>query len=332
MDGGARRVGLLVNPTAGKGRGAAYGAVAERRLRRDGHEVVDLSGRDLAEATRRAGEAVASGRLDVLCVVGGDGMAHLGAGLCAGTEVALALVAAGTGDDNARELALPLRDPQAAAALVTSGHPRRVDLGRARWGSGDGAGERWFLGVLGAGFDSVVAERAAALRWPRGPRRYEVAIALELPRFRPIPYAVTVDGQRVGTAAMLVAVGNGPAFGGGMRICPGASYDDGLLDVCVVHALSVPAFLRLFPTVFRGTHVRHPQVQVLRGRHVRLEAEGVVAQADGERVAALPLEVEVVPGALTILGPDPGVASAGRPRAPSQRGRRRSKRRSSLMP
>ena len=102
---------------------------------------------------------------------------------------------------------------------------------------------------------------------------------------------------------MLVAVGNGPAFGGGMRICPGASYDDGLLDVCVVHALSVPAFLRLFPTVFRGTHVRRAQVQVLRGRHVRLEADGIVAQADGERVAPLPVDVEVVAGALTVLRP-----------------------------
>ncbi|GAA1901331.1 diacylglycerol kinase family protein [Lapillicoccus jejuensis] len=302
-DGRPRRVGLLVNPTAGKGRGASYGDRAHRRLRRDGHEVLDLSGTDLAAARAHAADAIAAGRVDVLCVVGGDGMAHLGAGLCAGTDVALALVAAGTGNDNARELGLPRRDPEAAAALVTCGRPRRVDLGRARWGSGDEAGERWFLGVLGAGFDSVVAERAAALRWPRGPRRYEVAIARELPRFRPIPYAVVVDGGRLETAAMLVAVGNGPAFGGGMRICPGASYDDGLLDVCVVHALSVPAFLRLFPTVFRGTHVRRRPVQVLRGRHVRLEADGIVAQADGERVAPLPLDVEVVPGALSLLGP-----------------------------
>ncbi len=216
-------------------------------------------------------------------------MAHLGAGLCAGTDVALALVAAGTGNDNARELGLPRRDPEAAAALVT-----RV-VRRASTSAAPPARSRRAAlvpRVLGAGFDSVVAERAARLRWPRGPRRYEVAILLELPRFRPIPYVVTVDGERVDTAAMLVAVGNGPAFGAGCGSAPGRRTTTG----CSTSASSTRSRCRRScgssrPSSAAPTCARAP-VQVLRGRHVRLEAAGIVAQADGERVAALPLDVE----------------------------------------
>ena len=292
------RVGLLINPTAGRGRGAAYGVRASAALRAAGHQVVDLSGPDAAAAAETGRRALDARAIDVLTVVGGDGMVHLGANLCAGRSTPLAVVAAGTGNDNARELGLPLRNPVAAAALVTAGGTRAVDLGRCVTARGD---TRWWLGVLGGGFDSVVNERAARMRWPRGPMRYNVAVARELPVFRPIPYRVTVDGEEIVTEAMLVAVGNGPAFGGGMRVAPDASYDDGLLDVVILHRVSRAEFVRVFPRVFKGTHVTHPQVQLLRGRRIRLEAPGIVTQADGERFEPLPLDLEVVAGALTVV-------------------------------
>jgi diacylglycerol kinase (ATP) len=263
-----------------------------------GHEVVDLSGPDEATAARQARGALDAYRVDVLTVVGGDGMVHLGANLCATRATPLAVVAAGTGNDNARELGLPVRDPLGAAALVTAGRTRTVDLGRCVTSAGE---TRWWVGVLGGGFDSVVNERAARMRWPRGPMRYNVAVARELPVFRPIPYVVTVDGERTATDAMLVAVANGPSFGGGMRVAPDASYDDGLLDVVILHRVSRAEFVRVFPTVFKGTHVRHPRVEVVRGRRIRLEARGIVTQADGERFEPLPLDLEVVPGALTVV-------------------------------
>ena len=292
------RVGLLTNPTAGRGRGAAYGAQTAAALRAAGHEVVDLSGPDEATAARQAREALDAYRVDVLTVVGGDGMVHLGANLCADRATPLAVVAAGTGNDNARELGLPLRDPLGAAALVTAGRTRAVDLGRCVTSAGE---TRWWVGVLGGGFDSVVNERAARMRWPRGPMRYNVAVARELPVFRPIPYVVTVDGERNATDAMLVAVANGPAFGGGMRVAPDASYDDGLLDVVILHRVSRAEFVRVFPKVFKGTHVSHPRVEIVRGRRIRLEAPGIVTQADGERFEPLPLDLEVVPGALAVV-------------------------------
>ena len=294
-----QRIGVVVNPTSGRGRGAALGAAAVARLRASGSEVVDLSGDSHAHSTDNARAAVASGGIDVLAVVGGDGMAHLGVNACAGTPVALAIIAAGTGNDNARSLGLPIRQPEQAADLISSGTVRTIDAGRMRTADGD----LWWIGVLGGGFDSVVTERAHRWSWPKGPMRYNLAVARELPVFSAIPYAIEVDGHRVETTAMLVAVGNGPAFGGGMLVLPEAKFDDGLLDVLILHEVSVLEFLRVFPRVFKGTHITHPKIEILRGEKVRLETTGIMAQADGERFHPMPIDVEVAPGALRVVAP-----------------------------
>ena len=294
-----QRVALIVNPTSGKGIGRAIGTDTRRLLEKAGHDVVDVSGENYQQARVRAREAVEAG-VDTLVVVGGDGMVHLGVNLCATTPTRLAVVAAGTGNDFARNLGLPIRDPARAVELLSTGSSRQIDLGRV---SHDAEGETWFGGVLGAGFDAVVNARAQRMTWPRGQMRYNLAILRELPVFRPIPYVVELDGQRQETRAMLVAVANTTSFGGGMRVCPDADFADGLFDVMIVHELSVLAFLRVFPKVFSGTHVTHPAVEMHRAKRVRLEANGIQSQADGECFAELPLDVEVVPAALRVVTP-----------------------------
>ena len=295
----AKRVGLVVNPTSGKNRGMSLGLEVAHRLRAAGHEVLELSDESYAAARDRALGAIAQG-LDVLAVVGGDGMAHLGINLAAETKATLAIIAAGTGNDIARGLGLPVHDPVRAADLVTTGLPRTIDAVRYVDEHGD---RRWYAGVLGAGFDSLVNERANTWPWPKGQMRYNLAILRELPLFRAIPYVITVDGVRHETRAMLVVVANGPSYGGGMKVAPDASFDDGLADVVILHEISTGEFLKVFPKVFKGTHVTHPAVEIVRGRQVRLEAHGIVAYADGERFAPLPITVETVPGAVTVLAP-----------------------------
>jgi len=275
------------------------GDETRRLLLEAGHDVVDVSGSDYQQARTRAREAVADG-VGTVVVVGGDGMVHLGVNLCAGTTSRLAVVAAGTGNDFARNLGLPVRDPRGAVALLADGRTREIDLGRVTHGV---AGETWFGGVLGAGFDAVVNARAQRMTWPRGQMRYNLAVMRELPVFRPIPYAVELDGHRLETRAMLVAVANTTSFGGGMRVCPDADVTDGLFDVMIVHALSIPSFLRVFPKVYSGTHTTHPAVEIHRARRVRLEASGIHSQADGETFADLPIDAEVVPGALRVVAP-----------------------------
>ncbi len=303
------RVGLAVNPTAGGGRGAAAGAVTARRLSEAEIDVVPLAGGSAAELVTRATSAIAAGGLDALVVVGGDGMAHLGTNLVAGTPLPLGIVAAGTGNDVARSLGLPVRDPPAAAAVVADavrcGTVRAVDAVRCT-PPGDAARERWFAGVLGAGFDSLVNERANGWRWPRGRRRYDLAIPRELPVLRPRQYVLELDGVRHELAAVLVAVANSPSYGGGLRVCPDARMDDGLLDVLVVGPLSRTRFVRLYPSVFAGRHVGQPEVRILQARVVRVGSPGIVGYADGERISPLPLTCEVVAGALRVLAPPAG--------------------------
>ena len=289
-----RGVALVVNPTAGKGRGAAAAQAAEAALR--GDDVRRLVGRDGADALRLCREAVAEG-VDVLVAVGGDGMAHLALQAVAGTDTALGLVPAGTGNDLARGLGLPL-DPVAAAARLRA-DAVAVDAVRTDGGT-------WWACVLGAGFDAAVNDRANRMSWPRGRRRYDLAVVAELRAYRPLPFVLHLDGRRVEAEAMLVALGNASSYGGGMRVCPDARMDDGLLDVVVVGPMSRTTFLRLFPKVFAGRHVSHPSVRVLRAAEVSLAAPSANAYADGEPLGALPLTSTVVPGALRVVGAQPG--------------------------
>jgi diacylglycerol kinase (ATP) len=292
-------VALLVNPTSGLGRGAKLGAAVGDLLRQGGLRVDDVSGADAGAAARNARGAVDAG-VQALVVVGGDGMVHLGANVVAGTGVPLGIIAAGTGNDIARSLGLPVLDAAAAGEVVRRGSVRTIDA--ARHLPDDGApGAGWFVGVLGAGFDAKVNERANAWRWPKGRMRYNLAIARELPVFKPLPYVLELDGERVEANAMLVAVGNGPSYGGGMQVCPDAEMDDGLLDVMIVDKISIPEFLKVFPKVYSGAHKNHPAVTIRRAKQVRLSTPGIVSYADGERFAPLPMSCEVVPGALRVL-------------------------------
>ncbi len=230
-----------------------------------------------------------------LVACGGDGTVHVALQAVAGTPVPLGVVAAGAGNDFARAVGLPVGDPLAAAAVVLGGVTRPVDLGRV--------GQRWFGTVLASGFDSLVADRMNRMRWPRGPLRYPAAIVTTLAEFRPMPFLLQADGGTRELDAMLVAVGNGAFYGGGMRVCPAASLDDGLLDVTVVTRLGRARFVRLFPSVYSGQHVRHAEVETFRCSSVALSCPGVAGYADGEYVAPLPVTCAVVPGAVRVLVP-----------------------------
>jgi diacylglycerol kinase (ATP) len=288
----SREIALLTNPTAGKGRGAKVRRGALERLRGAGLTVRDLQGRDANEALDLARQCVAGG-VDALVVCGGDGMVHLAVQAVAESGTPLGIVPAGTGNDVARYFDLPRKDPDAAVDRVLAWQTRTVDLARS--------GSQYFVTVLAAGFDAVVNERANRMTWPKGQMRYNIATLAELRVFEPLPYTLQLDDHRVSLEAMLVAVGNGPSFGGGLRITEGAVLDDGLLDVVIIKPISKPDLIRTYPKLFKGTHVHHPQYVHHRVRSVTVAAPGIVSYADGERFGPLPLTVECAPGALTVL-------------------------------
>lgn len=307
------RVVLLLNPSSGKGRASAAAPLAVARLQDRGAEVVQVVGHDADDASARLRAAVDAAPTAAVVACGGDGTVHLCLQVVAGSDVALGILPSGTGNDSGRLLGLPT-DPVAAADVVAdalaTGRRRHVDAGRVV--TADGV-DRWFLAVLSSGFDSMVNERANSMTWPSGQARYVRAILAELRGFRAVPYTMVLDEglpteRRVEGRGMLVAVGNGTSYGGGMKVCPAASIDDGLLDVVFLDEVSTPTFLRVFPRVYAGTHVRIPEVHELAASTVRLDAPGQVAYADGERIGPLPVEVRVVASAVALLVPASGTA------------------------
>ncbi|MFT4220666.1 MAG: diacylglycerol kinase [Microbacterium sp.] len=293
------RIAVVVNPAARSGAHTQTADRAARRLREHGHTVTAISGGSAEETSALIREALGAGA-DALGVVGGDGTVNLAAQELAGTGVPLGVIPAGSGNDLAAHLGIPALRPEQAADIIDAGHTRTIDL--ARLTRADGS-SRLYTTVLASGFDSAVNDRANRMRWPRGEARYNLAILLEFLGLRSIPFTLEVDGEHVDGPLVMASVGNTPAYGGGIPICPAADAEDGLLDVTIVRPRGRLRLLQLLPTVYRGTHVDRPEVETFQGRQVTLRAHGVTAYADGDPIAALPVQIEAVPRALTVVVP-----------------------------
>lgn len=291
---------VAINPSANQGKGRVAGERVVELLRATGREVDELRANDYVHLEALAREAVA-GTVDALIVVGGDGTAQLGTNVCVNTDTPLGIVPSGTGNDTAQGiLEMPLGDVDAAVASIIDALDKptwRIDAGHMRWNGG----ERWFCSTMSAGFDALVNERVNHLAFPKGPSRYTVGMVVELLKLKPINYTLTIDGVTTTEQAILTTVANNRQYGGGMLICPEAKPDDGLLDLLMVRPLSRLAFIGIYPRVFKGTHVTDPRVIIRRGKKFRLESPGLVGYSDGERVAPLPMDIEVVPRALPAL-------------------------------
>jgi diacylglycerol kinase (ATP) len=292
-------IGVVVNPSSGKGKGVAVGAEVWKAL--EGQKTLDLSGGSYDEALANSRLAIANGRISALMVVGGDGMVHLGVNACANTEVPLAIVAAGTGNDSATVLGLPTHStPEAVrAALEFASNPRSIDLIHGKTESN----EFYSLGTVSAGFDALVNARANAMKWPKGPSRYQVAMVLELVKFRGLSYRALIDGTARNVEAMLCAVANSHSFGGGMMIAPHAKVDDGQLDLFIVHRIPRRTLLKIFPKVYSGGHVTHPAVEFVPATEVALDNGDGPVYSDGEYVGRSPVTVKIAPGALRVCAP-----------------------------
>lgn len=292
------RITLLTNPAAGHGNARHAAERALTRFQQRGVNVNHIVGSTAQHARQLLEEALAAGT-DAVVVAGGDGVISLALQSLALGDVPLGIIPAGTGNDHAREYGLPTGDPEAAADVVCEGHTETIDLGRI---VEDGGAVSWFGTVMAAGFDSLVSDRVNRMRWPHGRMRYNVAMVAEISRLRLLPFRLTFDDDEpLDIDLTLAAFGNTRSYGGGMLICPGADHGDGLLDVTMVHSDSRTKLIRLFPTVFKGTHVLLDEVSTRRAKSIRVECPGINAYADGDYVAPLPVTVSAVPGALQIL-------------------------------
>ena len=291
----ARNWTVIVNPVAGRGRTRKLVPEIEERAAAFGAKVeVSLTPEDPARLAREAAD-----RGSDLVACGGDGLVAAVAGVAADTGRTLAVVPTGAGNDFARGLGYDPKHPLDAFTALEHGHDRVIDLGRVNG--------TYYTCIAGAGFDSEANRWANNVRRLSGTTLYIAAVLRTLAVYKPYPFRLTVDGQTHEVRAWLVAIGNGPAYGGGMNIAPNASLDDGLLDVTVVGAMNRLQMLVNFPKVFKGTHVSHPLVQTFRAERAELESlDSSVPMdmyADGECIGPLPATMEAVRGALTVRVP-----------------------------
>ncbi|WP_410874980.1 diacylglycerol kinase family protein [Nocardia sp. A7] len=309
-----RRVVVVTNPHSGSGRGDDVAAAVLTHLLARGVDVVEVRAPSADESVTQVRTLVAGeNRPDAVICVGGDGLMNVLLAAVAHSGVPLGLVPAGTGNDLAREFGIPTGDPMAAVEIVLGGRTRTIDLGRIE--SPDAA-PTWFATVVGTGFDARVTMRANTMRYPRGPLRYTAAAVVELMRGYTLPFRIELSGLAPGaldnppdshvvilTDAVMAPIGNTRTYGGGMLVCPEARPDDGYLDITVVGAVSRLEMARLLPALSAGKRIDHPATKRYRARRITVSAEGGYATADGEPAGMLPVTVQAMPGALSVLVP-----------------------------
>jgi len=276
---------IAINPTSGHGRGIAVGEkvisfFASHKL---GYQV--FSGNSAIDLKTSLEQFLDSQSCEGIVSVGGDGLAHLILQLAVPRNIPFAVMPAGTGNDIVRSLGWSLDDIDSYLQRVVSAPAAPIDLGNVD--------SEWFAAILSTGFDSVVNERANSLSWPKGPQRYNVSIALELAKFKPLEYEIALDNQSFTTEAMLIAIGNGRSYGGGMYVCPQAQMHDGLFDIMILEPVSKIEFLKVFPKVYSGSHITHPKVKMYRSKRVSLVSKAI-AYADGERIGPAPVSAECI--------------------------------------
>ncbi|MEI6509609.1 MAG: diacylglycerol kinase family protein [bacterium] len=315
---------IIVNPTAGRGKGLKLVPSIEAHLKSLGVDYVlhiSESPSAPAELTR---QAIARG-FQLIVAGGGDGTcqavatAILGVDsspvarpkdgdrneICppiaanqsassAGTPPFFGILPMGRGNDLAHGLGIPA-DPFDACQVFRSGRPIELDMGVASNG-------KMFLNVAGAGFDAEVNRYANRIRWFKGNLVYLLAIFVKLATFRAAQFTLHHDGGTWRGRAMMVAVGNSRYYGGGLFVAPQALPDDGLFDIVIIGDLSRMEFIRAFPTVYKGTHIHHPKVQTFRTRSITIDCDApYCSYADGDFLSELPVSLNLLPRAIKVL-------------------------------
>jgi len=292
-------LGIVINPTSGRGKGKAFGEQAKAEFAKSNIELVDLSAGSFSAAVDNAKSALTKRSIAGLVVVGGDGMFHLAVNAVATSGVPVGLVAAGTGNDSARALGLPIHDVKASVEHIISKlkTPRVVDM----ISSVSQNKTFYSFGAVSAGFDALVNKRANLWNWVKGPVKYRLAMYRELMAFKPIPYRLVVDGVEREFEANLCTITNSPSYGGGLYVTPEAEVQDGELDLFILNSISRLELIKLFPKVYEGKHVTHPAVEIIRAKEVEIHSAGMPAYSDGEHVGESPVVCKVLPGALKVF-------------------------------
>jgi YegS/Rv2252/BmrU family lipid kinase len=305
---------VILNPAAHGGRTGALQAELAAAFAAKGLSVTFETTRAPGQSTRRLA-ALEPGQFDVVVVAGGDGsLFEVVNGLMALPDAqrpALGVLPLGTGNAFARDLGLEPGDWRGALETLAAGHRCRVDVGEVD--AGGGAERFWFINMLGLGFVENAAQQARKLKWLGrsaytlgallrllGMPAYDLKVRLDGVPLAPLDPAPSAEAQSL----FFLEVANSRFTGTRFMMAPNARVDDGFFDVVVVRRLSMLRALRLFPTIYDGSHLAEPEVEVHRARKVEISADSPVGGliVDGEFCGALPIGIRCLPAALEVVG------------------------------
>lgn len=298
-------IALMMNLKAGVGRTHRLADYVFQQFDEHGLPYVFIRGNSAEDAIEKVTERIQE--FTAVVAVGGDGSVHTAAQVAYKHNLPLGIIASGSGDDVARACGLPHgRNFEATKKAVDHFvHAWKeqdfAEIDVIRTVTSDDK-EHVVLAVMSCGFDSRVNANSAKMTYLKGTFRYIAAMIKTLTRFSPINYHTIIDGDEKMFQAMLIAIGNGSMFGGGMKVCPSADVRDGQMDLVVVNKISIPTLLWVFPKVFTGKHTNHPKVDELRAEQIWLDAPGEQVWGDGEYLGPSPFEAQIKPLALKIYG------------------------------
>lgn len=287
---------IILNPAANRGRAARSRPAIEAAFRAHDLPFDLICTEHKGHAQQIAAEAAATNMYRAVVAAGGDGTINEIVNGLVESTLPLGFVPLGTGNDWAKLWNIVPDQPHAAAKRLRNGAVRMVDVGYVNG--------RAFLNGVGCGFDAQVAIEAAQIKRLSGFAVYGVALLRALVRYRAPRMRVAWNGNVLHKQLFLAAVGNGRVIGGGFRLTPAASVNDGLFDLCLVDALRLHEIARHVGKVVRGTHTHLRQVHMARASAVTItSSEPLPVHADGEVLGAALHEVTITvkPAALLII-------------------------------
>lgn len=284
---------FIVNPVAGKNKGAKVLLLIERVMKRKKipHKIIQTT--EIGEAQRIAKEAV-NKEFSTIVAVGGDGTIHEVLNGIVGSNKILGIIPAGTGNDLSRTLNLP-HNPELALELILQGKTKAIDLGKANG--------KYFINFASIGLDAVIASEANYIKkYISGKIAYILAAIKGINLFKSREIKFIIDDKKISEKVMMITVCNGIYYGGGMMIAPKAMLEDGYFDVCVIKKMNKLKLLALFPTIYLGKHVNYKEVEFYRAKKVKIISEDhLQVNADGELIHDKALEFEVLQQRLEII-------------------------------
>lgn len=302
---------LLVSSMSAGGRSVRLGPRIVRILRGGGWEVAVRLTTPGDDPSALAGEVVAG---SIVAALGGDGYLSTVARGCHESDAIFVPMPGGRGNDLCRTLGIgtdPLMRARHLASLGLSANEvgaSSSDSLSSRVRPLDGMwvrsrdGVRLALGIVSIGLDARANILANESSLSSGPLAYGYGAFAALASHEPTEIVATVDGVKRNMSGWIASVSNSGRFGGGITLVESSDMSDGVLEVCHVGPLSVARALPVLAKVVAGRAKNHPAIEVESARVVSFAApEGMVAMADGDRIASIPFTVDVAPGVVSVL-------------------------------